>query len=117
MLLLDYNEDLSLYTSRTGISNETETFNSTKLNLKTSVNHQGSKAKLQINTISPKIGFGGGSYRMTAVKRMTAKSNFLKMLFKDRNCDVEEYDDCRTRKLLTACDCAPLEVSGFQVSK
>ena len=116
MLLLDYNEDLSLHIAAgTGIRKEREPFNSTKVNLETSVNHQGSKAKVQINTISPKIGFGGGSYMMTSVKRMTAKSNFLKMSFKDRNCNVEEYDDCRTRRLMTACDCTPREVSGFQV--
>ena len=40
---------------------------------------------------------------MTAVKRMMPKSDFLKMSLKDRNCEVEEYEDCRTRNLLKEC--------------
>ena len=118
MLLLDYNEDLSLYTAGTDTDNvkEERMFNSTKLNLKKFGGQRNSQAKVQINTISPKIGFGGGNYWMTAVKRMTATSSFLEMSFKDRNCMVEEYNDCRTRRLLSTCDCAPWEVSGFQVN-
>ena len=52
---------------------------------------------------------------MTDVKRMTAKEDFLKMPLKDRNCEVELYEDCRTRKLLEECNCVPLEMSSFQV--
>ena len=52
---------------------------------------------------------------LTDVKRMTAKEDFLKMPLKDRNCEVELYEDCRTRKLLEECDCVPSEVPGFQV--
>ena len=52
---------------------------------------------------------------MTDVKRMTAKKDFLKMPLKDRNCEVELYEDCRTRKLLEECNCVPWEVHGFQV--
>ena len=61
------------------------------------------------------IHFGGGICMMTAVKRMTAKKDFLKMSFKDRNCEVELYEDCRTRKLLEECNCIPWEAPGFQV--
>ena len=53
---------------------------------------------------------------MTAVKRMTTKSDFLKMQLKDRNCEVEEYEDCRTRHLVERCDCVPVEVPGYQAS-
>ena len=52
---------------------------------------------------------------MTDVKRMTAKQDFLEMPLKDRNCEVEMYDDCRTRKLFEECNCVPFEVAGFQV--
>ena len=72
-------------------------------------------AKIQINTLSPYVGFGGGSYQMSDVKRMTAKEDFLKMPLKDRNCEVELYEDCRTRKLLKECDCVPWELPGVQV--
>ena len=76
---------------------------------------QGSSAKLQIDTLSPYIGFGGGIYKMTAVKRMTAKEDFLKMPLEDRNCEVELYEDCRNKKLIKECDCMPWETCGFQV--
>ena len=52
---------------------------------------------------------------MSVVKRMTAKEDFLKMPLKDRNCEVELYEDCRTRKLLEECNCVPWELQGIQV--
>ena len=143
MLLLDYNEDRSLQTSsndKTMSNPENEILNfdyndyndhrslqaffnkkkflksSNTLNFATAVESiQGVKAKIQINTLSPFIGFGGGIYTMTVVKRMTAKKDFLKMPLKERNCEVELYEDCRTRKLLQECNCVPWEVPGFQV--
>ena len=74
------------------------------------------EAKIHINTLSKATYFGGGSYKMTDVKRMTAKPDFLKMPLKDRNCEVEQYEDCRTRNLIEKCKCVPWEVPGFQVS-
>ena len=76
---------------------------------------QGSSAKVAINTLSPYTGFGGGIYKMTDVKRMTAKKDFLRMPLKDRSCEIELYEDCRTRKLLEECNCVPSELLGFQV--
>ena len=52
---------------------------------------------------------------MSVVKKMTAKKDFLKMALKDRKCDVESYEDCRTRKLLEECNCVPWEQPGHQV--
>ena len=54
---------------------------------------------------------------MTDVKRMTAKDDFLKMELKDKKCEVELYEDCRTRKLFEKCNCVPWELhkQGFQV--
>ena len=52
---------------------------------------------------------------MYSVKKLTAKEDFLVMPLKDRNCEVELYEDCRTRKLLKECNCVPWEVPGFQV--
>ena len=114
MLLLDYNEDRSLQTS----SNKSKAVKSSNktLSFATAVESlQGGSAKIQINTLSPYISFSGGIYMMTVVKRMTAKKDFLKMPLKDRNCEVELYEDCRTRKLFEECNCVPWEVPGFQV--
>ena len=114
MLLLDHNEDRSLHTSST--ENRDVKFLKEKLNLDTSIESlQGGSAKIQINTLSPYFNFGGGYYIMTVVKRMTAKQDFLQMSLKDRNCKIELYEDCRTRKLFEECNCVPREVPGFQV--
>ena len=113
MLLLDYNEDRSLQIS----SNKSKVKSSPEtLSLATAVKSlQGETAKIQINTLSPYINFGQGTYMMTVVKRMTAKTDFLKMPMKDRNCEVELYEDCRTRKLFEECNCVPWESPSFQV--
>ena len=114
MLLLDYNEDRSLQTSPTKRSVVESSKES--LNFDTAFTSiQGVSAKVHINTLSPYIGFGGGIYKMTAVKRMTAKGDFLKMALKDRNCEIESYEDCRSKKLLEECKCKPWEAPGFQV--
>ena len=115
MLILDYNEDLSLHSSPTN-ENRSVKLSKGKFNFHRAVESiQGKSAKIQINTLSPYIGFGGGIFMMGVVKRMTSKKDFLKMPLKDRNCEVELYEDCRTRKLLEKCNCVPWEVHGFQV--
>ena len=113
MLLLDLNEERSLQVP----SNKTADSKSKngELNFEIVGSIQGSSAKVQINTLSPYINFGGGIFTMSVVKRMTAKEDFLRMELKDRNCEVEVYEDCRTRKLFEKCNCAPWEVSWFQV--
>ena len=103
MLLLDYNEDLSLHE----IPNEEQsgTFLKGELNFDRAIESvQTKNAKIQINTLSPYVGFGGGSYQMSVVKRITAKEDFLKMPLKDKNCEVELYEDYRTRKLIKECE-------------
>ena len=120
MILLDYNEDRSLkmksYRIEQALSNFINRASHRTLNFGTAVESvQGSSAKIQINTLSPYVGFGGGSYQMSVVKRMTAKEDFLEMSLKDRNCEVEMYEDCRTRKLLEHCNCVPWEINSFQV--
>ena len=85
MLLLDYNEDRSLQT----LSDEEEDVGLSKktLNLDTAVDSiHGDSAKTQINTLSPYVGFGGGIYTMTVVKRMVANEHFLSMPLEDRKC-------------------------------
>ena len=114
MILLDYNDDRSIQ----ALSNLTKNAKSPNrtLDFGTAIGSiQGSSAKIQINTLSPYVGFGGGSYKMSDVKRMTAKKDFLKMELEDRKCEVELYEDCRTRRLLEQCNCVPWELSRFQV--
>ena len=110
MLLLDYNTELSIQ-SNVGSSDIDK---SEDMYLDTMDTEQ-YEAKIHINTLSQMTKFGGGSYKMTVVKRMTATSDFLKIPMTERECTVEEYETCRTRKLLEKCDCVPVEVPGYQV--
>ena len=115
LFLLDYNEDRSLQTSSK--ENKDQRFSKETLNFDTAMESiQGVSAKVQINTISHFVGFGGGIYRMTDVKRMTATDDFLKMPLSERRCEVELYEDCETRKLFEECNCVPWEVPGHEVN-
>ena len=110
MLLLDYNEDRSLQMSSTkkAVAKPSDEI----LNFDTAVESiQGALAKVHIDTLSPYTGFGGGIYTLTDVKKMTAKDDFLGMPFKDRHCEIEGYEECRTRKLLEECKCLPWEAA------
>ena len=76
MFLLDYNNDLSLHVALNEENGGRLT--KEKLNFDTAVGSvQKENAKIQINTLSPYIGFVGGSYQMTDVKRMTAKEDAI----------------------------------------
>ena len=110
LLLLDYNTELSIHPNL----GSSDIDRSGDMYLDT-VDTEQYEAKIHINTLSKATDFGGGSYKMTVVKKMTAKPDFLKMPFKDRNCEVEEYEDCKTRTLIEKCKCVPWEVPGFQV--
>ena len=115
MLLLDYNEDRSLQMS-SGKNKRTKSSNET-LNLDTAVDSIGEvSAKVHINTLSPYVSFGGGVYMMTDVKRVTPKEEFLQMPLMDRNCEVELYEDCKTRNLLEVCGCVPWEEPSSEVN-
>ena len=116
MLLLDYNEERSLQMNTVPTEKQIEKVSKEKLNLNTAIQSvQYNSSKIHINTLSPYINFDGGIYKMTAVKRISAKDDFLQMPFDDRICEVELYEDCRTRKLLERCNCVPWEVPAFQV--
>ena len=105
MLVLDYNEGQSILTPHNQIKKAMSSVESI----------QGESAKIHIGTLSPFVSFGEGIYTMTDVKRMTAKDDFLSMPLAERQCEVELFEDCRTRKLIEKCSCVPWEVPGYQV--
>ena len=86
MLLLDYNEDRSLQTSSKAneVNDNVSQFSKEVMNFHAATEDlQSVSAKVQINTLSPNIGYGGGIYGITDVKRMTAENDFLQMPLKD----------------------------------
>ena len=110
--LLDYNEDrsLTLPVKNGDISDSLTTDKMTTINFDPSEDFQHGQSRIQIGTLSNYAGFGRGSYKMTSVKRMTATKAFLDMPSQNRGCNVELFQDCRTRRLLKACNCVPWEI-------
>ena len=118
MLVLDYNEDRSLQISPENESVTDVRVSKGTLNFATAVQSlQDVSAKVHIGTLTPYTRFGGGVYTMTLVKRMQVQDAFLGMPLAQRKCEVELYEDCRTRKLLEECNCVPWEIPGYQVRK
>ena len=114
MLLLDYNEDRSIYASL----DQTEDLNSGRINTLSMGNTeslQDKEATVHIDTLSSFKGFGGGSYKITAVKKMTATEDFWNMPLGDRKCKSLPYEVCRGNRLLEKCHCVPFEVPGVHV--
>ena len=117
MLVVDNNEDRSLQiTPPRYVGNEPPPVDLSRglVNLGRK-GPMGTAAKTRIGTLSPNNHFGGGICLMTVVKRMSAKEDFLKMPSNERRCEVELYEDCRTRRLLKECNCVPREMPGYQV--
>ena len=110
-LLVDYQGELSIHTSPKQEKKQKQNSNSALLNFNTAHSSDTEVAKVHIDTLSSFMGLGGGNYAMTVVKRMTAKEDFLKMPLKERNCEVELFENCRTRKLLEECNCVPWELT------
>ena len=71
--------------------------------------------KIHINTLSPFVHFGGGIFKMTSVKKINAKSDFLNMPSEERKCDIDLQEDCKSRNLFETCNCIPWEMQNFQV--
>ena len=108
-LLLDFQHELSLQaSSKQEWKHDQKLFRELDFGASGSLDREA--AKVHIDTLSPFKGFGGGNYRMTVVKRMTAKDDFLKMPLNERNCKVELYENCKTTNLLEICGCVPAEV-------
>ena len=116
MILLDYQEDLSIqppFDERLNIDSikidtiNLNDFGNTKLPM--------NEAKIQLDTLPYDVGFGEGVYKMSVVKKMKAKSAFLGLGLKDRKCQVAPFQECQTKALLEDCKCVPLELRGIQV--
>ena len=116
MLVLDYNEDRSLQILSTKERNSNADLSKWTIDFDDAVHSlQGVSSKVHIGSLSSFRHFGGGIYTMTAVTRMRSQDAFLEMPLEQRNCEVELYEDCRTRKLLGKCNCVPWELPGYQV--
>ena len=118
MFVLDYNEDRSLQISQEEEKAADAHISKGTMNFDAAVQDiQGVSAKVYIGTLTSYKHYGGGIFTMTDVKRMKAKDAFLQMPLAQKNCEVELYEDCRTRKLLgDKCKCVPWELPDYKVN-
>ena len=114
MLLLDYQEDLSMHHS-IDTEDDIDSKSTTTFHLDAKESVQKKEARIQINTLASDKGYGEGTYKMSVVKKMTAKIDFLEMSMKYRKCQVDPFEECRTKGLLEECKCVPLEILDIQV--
>ena len=114
MLLLDYNEDRSINASLD--TTEDVDFGKIKtLSMDDTESLQNKEAKVHIDTLSSFKGFGGGTYKITVVKKMVVTDDFLKMPVENRKCEIKPYEECRRRRLLKHCICVSFQALGVQV--
>ena len=71
--------------------------------------------KLHINTLSSFKSYGAGEYKMTSVKKLVGTEDFLSMPDNTKKCKVENYEDCKRRKLFKNCNCSLWELKSIQV--
>ena len=116
VLLLDYHEDLSMHYSYEN-EDDMDPVITLDLNFDAVESRQKNEAKIQINTLSSDMYFGEGTYKISVVKKMTAKSAFLEMPMKDRNCQLQPFEECRTKALLEKCQCSPCEIVAIKASR
>ena len=97
LFLLDYQEDLSMHPSLEKEEKDYKTTTSINLDFMESI--QNEEAMIQINTLSSDKQFGEGTFKMSDIKKMTATKAFLGMTMEDKRCQVESFEECRTKAL------------------
>ena len=94
----------------------------TSSNIKIShIKEYGDTIKLNINTIKPYTGHGGGQYVVTSVKQMSSTPDFDNFPENVKKCqDKENIEECSNRKLLIGaanqCGCLPHIINQFQTA-
>ena len=80
-----------------------------------------SEANIYLHTLSPYTSFRNGSYKLSALKRMTGSKDFMKLPLEKKKCHGETIESCSTRKYLqrvhNECQCLlwELETSSIKM--
>ena len=73
-------------------------------------------AKIYLNTLASFADFRTGSYAVSAVKRMQATHSCMQLPDKEKNCQIETFEDCQTngyiREVEAKCGCVPWALSS-----
>ena len=72
-------------------------------------------AKIHIQLLTPFDEIGGGSYKMTSVKKVKGTEAFLDMQESERECRLGRAEGCQKGKMYEQCKCVPWELKSIQV--
>ena len=108
----------------TGVQNtdefDSEDINENPLALASSGVDAGS-ARIYLNTLSSFTDYRAGSYAMTALKKITGTTSFLKQTDEEKKCRIETLEDCQARSYIDRvqekCGCVPWVLSTALTSK
>ena len=111
MLLLDYNKERSVSSQR---SKKTINGNGKRyISMKDAHTDDDQEARIFIHTLKAFSGFGGGSYSMNSLKRMSPTVDFLKLPIAKKGCANDDRQHCLMRKYMKQkqrdCGCVPWE--------
>ena len=112
MMILDYNLERQVVPARERVT-RTEGGNGreTSMNLEIVPEAEQAAAKIYLHTLARNIGYGAGSYAMKALKKIVGTQGFLDMADKDKQCSVEQHEDCWRGHFLqegaARCGCVP----------
>ena len=119
MLLLDYNKERSVSSKRptkTSISSSER-----YINMKDADQDADQEARIFIQTLKTFSRYGGGSYSMSSLKKMSPTQDFLKLSPSIKGCTNEDKQQCLMRTYLKQklhdCGCVPWEFPQESRSK
>ena len=70
-----------------------------------------SSARIYLNTLNSFTDTRTGTYSLSVLKKITGTKNFLKLPDKDKDCQIEAFEECQikgyVKEIQDKCDCIP----------
>ena len=114
VLVLDMNEDRSLNFGLSSHPTFEKDHTITRLDERDQEDAK-NNAKIHIQLLTPFDEIGGGSYKMTSVKKVKGTEAFLGMQEGERECRHGKAEECEKGKMNEQCKCVPWELKSLQV--
>ena len=100
-LFLDYNKERSVGGLKKTKKRNDNSSGERYLNMKDSQTDVKQEARVFIHTLNTFFGFGGGSYSMRSLKKITPTEDFLKLPTTKRGCANDDRQQCLMRRYMT----------------
>ena len=67
-------------------------------------------ATIFLDTLAPFSDNQGGNYALTDLKWMSGTESFLELSNKEKECQIETYEECQRGKVIEKCGCVPWQL-------